>query len=73
MEDLSQKQIEAKLPFVDVTKEFAQDEVLKIKGKDYVVAAVIGSSCYVKIEPKARRDARKALVAEKRRPGAPRE
>ncbi len=58
------------LPVVDVSKEFELEEVLEIKGKQYVVAAVIPSGTYIKIMPKARFDAQKAMVSGFRRPGS---
>ena len=60
------------LPFVDISKEFKLEEVLEIKGKQYVVAAVIVSGSYIKIMPKVRFDAQKALVSPFRRPGSKR-
>lgn len=57
------------LPVVDVSKEFVLEEVLEIKGKEYVVAAIIPSGTYIKIMPKVRFDAQKALVSGFRRPG----
>ena len=71
MTEPNPKEIQAKLPFVDVSKEFKMEEVLTIKGKEYVVAAVIVTGGYIKITPKVRFDAQKALVAPFRRPGRP--
>ncbi len=57
------------LPNIDVSKEFTSEEVVTIKGKEYVVAAIIVSGCYIKIQPRARFDAQKKLVHGFRRPG----
>ena len=71
MTEPNPKEIQAKLPFVDVSKEFKMEEVLLIKGKEYVVAAVIVTGAYIKITPKVRFDAQKKLVTACRRPGRP--
>ena len=59
------------LPHVDFSKDFKADEVVTVKGREWVVAAIVPSGQFIKLVPKERFDAQKALVAPARRPGRP--